>query len=59
MSAVVGHECGLTGNGIYFGRLNLWDISLWPHYYCMVQDILQKLVAFEWFEVLLVHSQMY
>jgi len=48
MSAVVGHEHGLTGDGIYFGRLNLWDLFIWPHNYCMVEDILQKLVAIQW-----------
>jgi len=48
MSAVVGHECGLTGDGIYFGRLNLWDLFLWPHYYCIVQDIIQKFWYWYW-----------
>lgn len=52
-SAIVGQVCGLTGDGIYFGRLILWDLFFWPQYYCMLQDVLQKLVAFEWVKKLI------
>jgi len=53
MSALVGHERGLTGDGIYFVRLNLRDLFLWPQYYCMVEHILQKLVAIQWIKELI------